>query len=91
MGIYSHKLCTYVRGVSCSGMSQGMLLHVQICSTQIWRRQHSFVMEMEVGDDRAAGHRGLDTYKHQTASPRPTANMTRATYALPAPAYDACT
>ena len=45
-------------------------------------------MEMEVGDDAAAGPSWLGYYKHKTASPRPTANITRATCASPAPAYD---
>ena len=42
-------------------------------------------MEMEVGD--AAGPLRLGYYKHQTASL--TANVTHATRASPAPAYDA--
>ena len=45
------------------------------------------MMEMEVGDDGAAGPSQLGYYKHQTASP--TANVTRAMRASPAPAYDA--
>ena len=45
-------------------------------------------MEMEVGDDGVAGPSWLGYYKHQAASPRPTANITRATYASPSPAYD---
>jgi len=47
----------------------------------------SLAMEMEVGDDRAAGPSRLGYYKHQRASP--TANVTRATRASLAPAYDA--
>ena len=48
-------------------------------------------MEMEVGDDGATGPSRLGYYKHQTASPRPAANVTHATRASPAPvpAYDA--
>ena len=42
-------------------------------------------------DDAAAGPSWLGYYKHQTASPRPTANITRATCASPAPTYDAHT
>ena len=99
--IYSHKVHMYISGMSRSGMSQEMLLHtigigrmcitqsdIQIRSTQIWRQQRSFAMEMEVGDDGAAGPPWLGYFKHQTASPRPIANITRATCASPAPAYD---
>ena len=42
---------------------------------------------MEVGDDGAMGPSRLGYYKHKTASP--TANVTRAMHASPAPAYDA--
>jgi len=41
------------------------------------------MMEMEVGDDGAAGPSQLGYYKHQTAST--AANVTRATHAPPAP------
>jgi len=57
----------------------------------MWGRQLSLAMEMEVGDDGTAGPLWLGYYKHQTASPRPTGNITHATYASPAPAYDAHT
>jgi len=43
---------------------------------------------MEVGDDGAAGPSRLGYYKHQTASPRPTANVTRAMRVSLAPTYD---
>ena len=46
-------------------------------------RRRSLAMEMEVGDDGAAGPLQLGYYNHQTASP--TANVTRATHASPAP------
>ena len=46
------------------------------------------MMEMEVGDDGAAGPSQLGYYKHQTASP--TANVTRATCASPAPVHVVC-
>ena len=77
-------LTKYVCG-SRWGMSCGMLLHTtriyrpyvrhtvwhfQICLTQMCGRQHSLAMEMEVGDDGAAGPLWLGYYKHQTASPR---------------------
>jgi len=45
-------------------------------------------MEMEVGDDGAAGPSWLGYYKHKTASPKPTANVTRASRVSLAPAYD---
>ena len=46
-------------------------------------------MEMEVRDDGSAwpSRLGYYQYKHQTASP--TANVTRATHASPALAYEA--
>jgi len=45
-------------------------------------------MEMKVEDDGAVGPSWLGCYKHQTASPRPTANTTHATRVSLAPAYD---
>ena len=51
--------------------------------------RRSLAMELDVGDDGTAGPLWLGYYKHQTASPDPTANVTRATYASLAPAYDA--
>ena len=44
-------------------------------------------MEMKVGDDVAVGLSWLGHYKHQTAYP--TAEVTCAMRASPAPAYDA--
>ena len=55
----------------------------------MWGRQRGLAMEMEVEDDSEAGPLWLGYYKHQTASSRPTGNITRAMYASPAPAYDA--
>ena len=44
---------------------------------------------MEVGDDGAVGTSWLGYYKHQTASPRPTVNATRAMRASLATTHDA--
>ena len=48
-------------------------------------QRHSLAMEMEVGDGVTAGPSQLGYYTHQTASP--TAKVTRATRASPAPTY----
>ena len=99
--IYSHKVHMYVRTWwSRSGMSCGMSLHTtgigHMCVTQsdmldsdrwaedsaLWRwRWRSGTMVQQ-------GNRGLDTAN--TAYPRPTANLTRATRTSLAPTYDAC-
>jgi len=53
------------------------------------RQQRSLAMEMEAKDDSAAGPSQLGYYyTEQLLLGRPTANVTRATRASPAPAYD---
>jgi len=94
-GIYSHKvhIRTYVRGGSRSGMSRGMSLHTIgigiMCVTHSYMLDHgqrrSLAMEMESGTTAQRGHRGLDTTN--TKQLPPTANVTRATRASPAPVY----
>ena len=87
---------TYVRGGSRSGISHGMSLHTidrghiqglthsdTLNSDIDHGRQRSLTMEMEVGDDVEVGPSWLGYYKHQTAYP--TANVTRAMRASPAP------
>ena len=97
--IYSHKVHMYIRGGSRSGMSHRMSLHTigigHMCVTQSDTFRYARLRYL-IADDgffgdgdggRGRWRRGtIAAWILQTASP-PYSSVTRATRALPAPAY----